>query len=242
MKGISLMLYKFSDMNKGSQILLFLIILIALMLICITIINFITKKKNIKYDVENRNMKKYSDLIGDSDIEPDFKMAPVDSKVTRTKPIVDEEIEELDISDIKIEENEVVEIVSKPNSIEEISKLIEDTLEQEPIDLTKFEEDQEKDAIISYDELVKRAGAKKIIYKTENKEEKIEEVKDENKNEYNTTFKASKIVSPIYGIQKEKVPEEVLEIEELKLDDVDEEMQRDVDFLGNLKTFRNNLD
>ena len=33
----------------------------------------------------------------------------------------------------------------------EISKLIENTLEQEPIDLTNFEEEQEKDAIISYD-------------------------------------------------------------------------------------------
>ena len=63
MKNINSLLYKFSDMDKSSQILLFLIILVLLMLISITVINHITKKKNNKYDMENRNIKRYSDLM-----------------------------------------------------------------------------------------------------------------------------------------------------------------------------------
>ena len=46
MKNMSSILFKFSDMDKSSQILLFLIVLVFLMLISITVINLITKKKN----------------------------------------------------------------------------------------------------------------------------------------------------------------------------------------------------
>ena len=54
MKNMGSILFKFSDMDKSSQILLFLIVLVFLMLISITVINLITKKKNNKYDMENR--------------------------------------------------------------------------------------------------------------------------------------------------------------------------------------------
>ena len=46
MKNMGSILFKFSDMDKSSQILLFLIVLVFLMLISITVINLITKKKN----------------------------------------------------------------------------------------------------------------------------------------------------------------------------------------------------
>lgn len=45
MKNMSSILFKFSDMDKSSQILLFLIVLVFLMLISITVINLITKRK-----------------------------------------------------------------------------------------------------------------------------------------------------------------------------------------------------
>ena len=175
MKNMGSILFKFSDMDKSSQILLFLIVLVFLMLISITVINLITKKKNNKYDMENRNIKRYSDLIKEEDnVEaPIASTKAVETKKEMPKLIVKEEkkktpeiIEKLDeeeIESLEIEEPKEEVIVTKPSSIEEISKLIENTLEQEPIDLTNFEEEQEKDAIISYDELVKRAGAKKII-------------------------------------------------------------------------------
>ena len=235
MINISFMLYDFSEMDRSSLILLFLIILVFLMIVSITVINLITKSKNKKYDISNKNIKKYSELINDEIV------------VDKDKEI-SEEIESLELDEPKEEV-----IVTKPNSIEEISRLIEDTLEQEPIDLTKFEEEQEKDAIISYDELVKRAGAKTIIYRAETKAEEKKEpvvtIKEENNNEkkinkeYSSTFKASQIVSPIYGIKKtENIEENFIDLEEFKLDETKSEEERENEFLGNLKTFRNNLD
>ena len=265
MKNMGSILFKFSDMDKSSQILLFLIVLVFLMLISITVINLITKKKNNKYDMENRNIKRYSDLIKEDNVETPIALAKVvETKKEMPKLIVKEEkkktpeiIEKLDeeeIESLEIEEPKEEVIVTKPSSIEEISKLIENTLEQEPIDLTNFEED-EKDAIISYDELVKRAGAKKIIYRAETKaEEKIEPVKVikaekkqepfvNKKGEYAGTFKASQIVSPIYGVKKnDDINENFIDLEEFKLDETKSEEERENEFLGNLKTFRNNLD
>ena len=267
MKNMSSILFKFSDMDKSSQILLFLIVLVFLMLISITVINLITKKKNNKYDMENRNIKRYSDLIKEEDnVEASITPAKVvETKKEMPKLIVKEEkkktpeiIEKLDeeeIESLEIEEPKEEVIVTKPSSIEEISKLIENTLEQEPIDLTNFEEEQEKDAIISYDELVKRAGAKKIIYRAETKaEEKKEPVKVikaekkqepfvNKKGEYAGTFKASQIVSPIYGVKKnDDINENFIDLEDFKLDETKSEEERENEFLGNLKTFRNNLD
>ena len=193
MKNINSLLYKFSDMDKSSQILLFLIILVLLMLISITVINHITKKKNNKYDIDNKNIKRYSDLIKEEDKMEiseikDNKKETKESIVNNEKknaPEIIEKLDEEEIESLEIEEPKEEVIVTKPSSIEEISKLIENTLEQEPIDLTNFEEEQEKDAIISYDELVKRAGAKKIIYraetKAEEKKEPVKVIKSENK-------------------------------------------------------------
>lgn len=266
MKNMGSILFKFSDMDKSSQILLFLIVLVFLMLISITVINLITKKKNNKYDMENRNIKRYSDLIKEDNVEASITPAKVvETKKEMPKLIVKEEkkktpeiIEKLDeeeIESLEIEEPKEEVIVTKPSSIEEISKLIENTLEQEPIDLTNFEEEQEKDAIISYDELVKRAGAKKIIYraetKAEEKKEPVKVIKTEKKQEpfinkkgeYAGTFKASQIVSPIYGVKKnDDINENFIDLEEFKLDETKSEEERENEFLGNLKTFRNNLD
>ena len=267
MKNINSLLYKFSDMDKSSQILLFLIILVLLMLISITVINHITKKKNNKYDIDNKNIKRYSDLIKEEDkIEisevKNNKKAPKEIIVKNEKknaPEIIEKLDEEEIESLEIEEPKEEVIVTKPSSIEEISKLIENTLEQEPIDLTNFEEEQEKDAIISYDELVKRAGAKKIIYraetKAEEKKEPVKVIKSENKkiednsykckkSEYSSTFKASQIVSPVYGVQKDKSNDDdnFIDLEEFKINEKEDEMERENEFLGKLKTFRNNLD
>lgn len=266
MKNINSLLYKFSDMDKSSQILLFLIILVLLMLISITVINHITKKKNNKYDIDNKNIKRYSDLIKEEDKMEIFevknnKKAPKEMIVKNEKknaPEIIEKLDEEEIESLEIEEPKEEVIVTKPSSIEEISKLIENTLEQEPIDLTNFEEEQEKDAIISYDELVKRAGAKKIIYraetKAEEKKEPVKVIRSENKkiednpykckkSEYSGTFKASQIVSPVYGVQKDKSNDEnFIDLEEFKINEKEDEMERETEFLGKLKTFRNNLD
>ena len=169
---------------------------------------------------------------------------------TKEKPIlkVKEEVEEIETLD----EPEIVEIVSDDNSVEKIAELLEDGNSMiDPINLTKFEEEQEKNAIISYDELVKRAGAKKIIYKTEKAtiNEEVKEEKIEIKNEDTTSkFKASQIISPIYGVQKQEKKDELEEFIDLenipipnKNNTNDDEMKKDVEFLNSLKTFRSEL-
>ena len=227
MKNMGSILFKFSDMDKSSQILLFLIVLVFLMLISITVINLITKKKNNKYDIDNKNIKRYSDLIKEED--------------------------KMEISEIKDNKKETKELIvnnEKKNAPEIIEKLDELKISNE--------EEQEKDAIISYDELVKRAGAKKIIYraetKAEEKKEPVKVIKSENKkiednsykckkSEYSGTFKASQIVSPVYGVQKDKSNDEnFIDLEEFKINEKEDEMERETEFLGKLKTFRNNLD
>ena len=122
----------------------------------------------------------------------------------------------------------------------------------DPINLTRFEEEQEKNAIISYDELVKRAGSKKIVYKTEkatvNEPKKEEKIEVKSEEQVKGKFRASAVISPIYGIQKEKKEEveEFLDVQDMpiKTDNnlTDEDLQQDITFLGNLKTFRSNLD
>lgn len=223
--------YMYSNLDNSSQILLFLIILVGLMLISICIINHITKKRNEKYDRVYNPIKKYTTVMN-TDVK---KETPV--KIER--PLKKEEkIEELKEEIEIMEDPEVIEVVTDDSSIDKISTLIEDNINNpKPIDLTAFEEEEEKNAIISYDELVRKAGAKKIVYKSEKqtineevKEEKIE-IKPE---EVKTKFKASSVISPIYGLKKPK-EEETNKVE-------DEEILNDITFLTNLKTFRSNLD
>ena len=95
-------------------------------------------------------------------------------------------------------------------------------------------------------------GAKKKSAKVDDKskakiaelEKKIKTLEDsENK------FKASQVISPIYGIKKQTDKKEELEefidlenVEVPKKRYVDEDLQKDITFLTSLKTFRSNLD
>lgn len=265
MKDFNSVLYIYSNMDSSSQILLFLIILVALMLVSILIINYVTKKKNdrtVLAENTNTKMSILKQRISDSnnDIKPLVDLQKANKiEVEDNKKIENDIIEEEKI-EIMDEPKEVVKVVSKKTSLDDITKLIQDTLEQEPIDLTKFEEDQEENAIISYDELVKRAGAKKIIYKCE-EEHNVLDVVDNNKyisenkikQEVSTPskkFQASKVISPVFGVQKEeKETSEVLEtfidLEEFSFNESKDnktESQNDIEFLTSLKKFRSELD
>ena len=253
MKTVDNIFYMYSNMDGSSQILLFLIVLVGLMLLSILIINAITRKKTEKYDKKFNPIDKYINVMKKE--EKKIKVEPKkEIKIENIKPIKEEKIEvKQKIKEEPEEELEVIEVVSEDSSIDKIAQLLEDSAKpMDPINLTRFEEEQEKNAIISYDELVKRAGSKKIVYKTEKatvnepkKEEKIEVKAEE---QVKGKFRASAVISPIYGIQKEKKEEveEFLDVQDMpiKTDDnlTDEDLQQDITFLGNLKTFRSNLD
>ena len=233
MEMLNRILYKYSNMDGSSQILIFLIVLVFLMLISIVIINIITRKKKGNNDIiSNKKIVKLS-----SELDLHFKDTEEVIEKIETK---EEPIEE-------IKDEEVVEVRIGNTSLDEITDLIENTLEQKPIDLTKFEEDQEENAIISYDELVRRAGAKKIIYKCEDVKPKEEIVKQEEPKE-KAKFKASRVISPIYGVQKEEVEdkdeviESFIELEKAKEENKEDiETLSDMEFLGSLKKFRSEL-
>lgn len=110
---------------------------------------------------------------------------------------------------------------TEKTEIEDIASAISDALqENDPITLTDFEEDQEKTAIISIDELMKRAKELQLIEDEENEGvnylEKYNlgpaevgsmnlpnEVKEEKKEV--KAFKVSQVISPIYGVKKEVI-------------------------------------
>ena len=258
--------YKYSNMDSSSQILLFLIVLVSLMLISIFIMNIIIKKRNEKYDNKHNLISKYNRVMNTKKINKEEKKSNItksEKKIIINKPEIKEEKQIISPKQEKIKEpeeievmndEEVVEIISEESSIDKISTLLEDNINKpSTINLEKFEEDEEKEAIISYDELVRRAGAKKIIYKSKPAtiSEKVKEEKIEVKNEpQQSKFKASTIISPIYGRrknveQKKEELEEFIDLENIKTTNnevEDEQLTKDLTFLSNLKTFRNNLD
>lgn len=244
--------YIYANMGRNSKFLLTMIGLIIFLLVLIVIISLITRKKENKDVIKptvviNKKKKINYDEESLEDLSPSVKISAKNDevKVDTSKVNEPKRVEEIK----KDDDVEVIEVMSdESDDIDEIKKLIENTLEQEPIRLNEFEQEQEDSAIISYDELVRKAGAKKIVYKTKKEEEKsiVKPVVEENKT---AIFKPSMIVSPIYGIQKEESEkDEVLksfeELENVKRSfrSTSNEMDNDVEFLNKLKKFRSELD
>lgn len=109
---------------------------------------------------------------------------------------------------------------SEKTEIEDIASAINDALKEEPITLTNFEEDQEKTAIISIDELMKKAKDLELIseededtgvnflekYNLEPAEiDASSNVKGNAEEKQVKAFKVSQVISPIYGVKKEVI-------------------------------------
>ncbi len=109
---------------------------------------------------------------------------------------------------------------NEKTEIEDIASAINDALKEEPITLTNFEEDQEKTAIISIDELMKKAKDLELIseededtgvnflekYNLEPSEIDVSSsVKDNAEEKQVKAFKVSQVISPIYGVKKEVI-------------------------------------
>ena len=109
---------------------------------------------------------------------------------------------------------------NEKTEIEDIASAISDALKEEPITLTNFEEDQEKTAIISIDELMKKAKDLELIseededtgvnflekYNLEPAEIDVSSnVKSSTEEKQVKAFKVSQVISPIYGVKKEVI-------------------------------------
>ncbi|MBO6195246.1 MAG: hypothetical protein J6O56_02725 [Bacilli bacterium] len=218
-----------TNMDKNSRFLLTIIGIISFLLILIFIINYFSERKTRIQNKKKKRLLKEINLEA-KNIVPAKKEQPkkVDISPATQNISVKPEVEEtLDID----EEEEVIEILQDDNvsDVDRILREIKKASKEESMNLTEFEKEQEETAIISYDELCKRAGVKKKIYKTvtDDAMDVSKIVPDINKE--TKKFKATKYVSPIYGVEKEPVKEMV-------------EEDLDKTFLKNLKEFRNTLD
>ena len=149
---------------------------------------------------------------------------------------IDEEESEEFFEEIKPKTKEQQEA---KDELERVFKQMSADLEEKettPKVVKDFEKEQEENAIISYQELIKQAEAKRNNPLKDLAElEDIEEPKVEKKK--NKSFKTSEIISPVFGMQK---PDEYKEDMRKKRKDMYEDTTN-LEFLKNLKDFRDNL-
>ena len=147
---------------------------------------------------------------------------------------------------IKVEEPKPVVNNDEPTTnnpgntnINEIAKKLEQDMN---IKLTKFEEDQEENSIISYEELLSKTNSyslDKIKSPLTNKtfNDEVKPTTAESK------FANSPLISPIYGISEEKPRELTNEIEKkVDIPKPNIEIKNNDEFLKALKEFRKSLD
>lgn len=148
----------------------------------------------------------------------------IQSKIKINK--IKNETKKIEEEDLIKDEPQVKEETKEPlytnekTEIEDIASAISDALKEEaPISLTNFEEDQERTAIISIDELMKKAKELELIedeestginylekYNLEPAEvEAATNAINAPANQEVKAFKVSQVISPIYGVKKEVI-------------------------------------
>lgn len=154
--------------------------------------------------------------------------------------------------------NEIDETNEKTRNLKEISDKIQAVIDSRAIDLTKFEQDQEENSIISYNELMKSVGKPveeepKKEFSLSNLVRKIE-VDDEIEREQpyvppvpvkEEKFKASAFISPVFGIQDSNrtiIREEPKPVKPVEDTYKQNEFKEEEQFLNNLISFRKNLE
>ena len=228
-----------------SDKLLIIIGLIVVLLITIGVIIFkVLNRKKIKPIEEDERY--------DIDADDDFSSISIDDFFNEEREIPKEEL-----SDEQLEAKDELQRVYEMMS-EDLKK------DNKKDEIDEFERRQEEDAIISYQELIKRADELKL--EAQNYEEVYEKKADMsvedilnnyeedihiNRDYSPKKFKNSEIVSPIYGVQsnkdmvrmKKKKPNDKKSdiISKAYEEDFDEEKTQNLEFLKSLREFRKNL-
>lgn len=141
------------------------------------------------------------------------------SKIKKETKKVEKESLKKEVQVINEEAKEPL-YTNEKTEIEDIASAISDALKEEaPISLTNFEEDQEKTAIISIDELMQKAKELELIDDDENtginflekynlepaEVESASNIVSNTSNKEVKAFKVSQVISPIYGVKKEVI-------------------------------------
>ena len=174
----------YNNLNPRGQMIFSVIMFLILVLVAILFINYIVQ------GIKNR--QKVKKLLKD-----------------KKENVKEEKIEEekSDTNIYKYDEDKT--------EIQDIASSIEKALmEDAPISLTNFEEDQEKTAIISIDELYKKAKELEMIedeqtginyLEKHNLDASVEEPEKKEDNTPIKSFKVSQVISPVYGVKKEVI-------------------------------------
>ncbi len=190
----------YNSLNTRGQMLfttiIFLIVLLCVILFFTYVIQEVKAKKILnRLKKETINKKRQKHLIEEKNDDT------ASIKNTAEEVSLKEEVS-------NVTSNEKTDIESIANEINEVLN------ETRPINLTNFEEDQEKTAIISIDELYQKAKELEIIdddngnvnylekYNLEPSEVTNTNVIEDGKSEVKA-FKVSQVISPIYGVKKE---------------------------------------
>ena len=176
----------YNNLNPRGQMIFSVIMFLILVLVAILFINYIVQ------GIKNR--QKIKKILKDK------------KEIVKEEKIEDKK-EENDTNIYKYDEDKT--------EIQDIASSIEKALmEDSPISLTNFEEDQEKTAIISIDELYKKAKELEMIEDEQTGVNYLEKynldasVEEPIKKEDNTpikSFKVSQVRSPVYGVKKEVI-------------------------------------
>ena len=184
----------YNNLNKQGQ-MVFTAIIFLILLLCILLF--------ISYVVQG--------------IQNKIRIKKIEEKNKNKKDAVDEKVPVV----TKINEDRAPLYTEEKTEIQDIAESIEKALKEDtPITLTNFEEDQERTAIISIDELMKRAKdlqiaddeeVSKVNYlekynlEPSEVEKMVEQTTNTNKTPEVKAFKVSQVISPVYGVKKEVI-------------------------------------
>lgn len=213
----------YDNLNTQGQMVFSLIIILILGLFVILLFTYIIEGiKTKKYFAKVKKQMFIKPLKKETKKEQKEIVMPVYEQEVKEEPVNPVAVEPVRLNTedkkIPVNNNEVIE-EKKETRIEDIASSIRDALEEEnPISLTDFEEDQEKDAIISIDELVERAKELELIdddnegvnylekYNLEPAEvEAVSNKINEASKKEVKAFRVSQVISPIYGVKKDAV-------------------------------------
>ncbi|HHT38157.1 MAG TPA: hypothetical protein GXZ95_01930 [Mollicutes bacterium] len=175
------------------------------------------------------------------------------TKKIASKKIKD--IEDLEVMDLDLDNLDIDETNEKTRNLKEITEKIQSAIENRAINLTKFEEDQENNSVISYKELVKKIGKDVEPPKEEfslsnqlHKNMVAEEIEEEQpyvNPPKEGKFKSSVFISPVFGIQDPKggaIKTKEVEIKPQTEVSMKNQYDEEEAFLNNLIKFRKNLE
>ena len=135
---------------------IFFFAVLLLMILLVTLFYFIKSNEDY-YDVHEENNNDFNQV--ENFVEESQSSPSIDYSEENAVININEIDNNLFNSTYNDEEGELLDL-------ETISKKLENK-ENTPIDLTMFEEEQERDAIISYDELLKKSSIPTVTYKRE---------------------------------------------------------------------------